>query len=585
MLLFCVYGANGRSTGLQSRFSRAWLLVLLAGMATYTLAGYVIAPRAIKHWLENSNVNEPNCRISVQKVYVNPFTLFLSLNNVTLLEKENKLHVSAARIDTYLWSVDRFRSKLAGRDVEFRDIVVTNAPAGEAVFTVPVLSATGLTMNSPGRQVAIADARLEKPDLQIAFDGKSNLRLPMGLPIPGEDPRTACVSFNSIQVAGGQIRFTDRAPSPAVRLDATNLVGHIARMREPRGASIALELDGRLGDSASIAVTAQWPLLDRRAPTTLDLTMRQFEFSRLSPYFVQTAGRDITAGIGDVVLRYERHDSTVEFESRISTTGLRIGNRATTNDNTALPLDLALALITDKADQIDISIPVQRSDMMADAKVVRIFGDGMRDYIRDLAATPFDVLAGIVGHPEEKLSGLSFSPGNAGITPETNDKISLLARALEQRPLLAIRARPAYDPVVDRDAIAAQQVRLHIALATSAGPRDTANHAPPDFGDPKVREILDEFAGERLAQSQRLAIAHSRPDLDAGYYEMVYDALVANEPVSQTALRRLARFRAMSVINSLAANGVGKPRLGVADSVDTTTAVAESIPLHLEAIY
>jgi hypothetical protein len=127
MLLFCACGSNGRSTGLQRRFSRTWFFVLLAGMATYSLAGFVIAPRAIKHWLENSNVIEPDCRLDVQNVYVNPFTLFLSLNNVTLLEKENKLFVSVGRVDTYLWSVEKFRSKRAGRDVEFLQLTFRDA--------------------------------------------------------------------------------------------------------------------------------------------------------------------------------------------------------------------------------------------------------------------------------------------------------------------------------------------------------------------------------------------------------------------------------------------------------------------------
>jgi hypothetical protein len=222
---------------------------------------------------------------------------------------------------------------------------------------------------------------------------------------------------------------------------------------------------------------------------------------------------------------------------------------------------------------------------MAGSDAIRIIGDGMSEYIRDLAAKPFDVLASLVGHPEEELNGLSFAPGSAAITPATNDKIRLLARALDQRPLLAVRARPAYDPAADRDAIAAQQVRLHVALATSAGLRDPATHAPPDFGDPKVREILDEFAGERLAESQRLAISGSHPVHDADFYRMVYDALVANEPVSETALRRLARFRATSVINALAASGVGKQRLLVAETIDTTTTDAEPISVQLEAVY
>ena len=561
------------------------MIVLLAGVATYSLAGFVVAPRAIKHWLENSTVTERDCQIGVQDVYVNPFTFFLSISNVTLLERENKLFVSIGGVETHVWSVADFQAKRAGRNVDIRDLVITNAPTGEVVFTAPKLVAAGFAIDVQEGRVEIAEARLEKPVLRITRDGQGVVQLSTWLPIPTENPGAACVSLGAMQVSAGQIGFTDHTESPALRLDATNIVGHMTPTRESGGASMALEFKGNLSESAGVNVTGRWPLSDRRAATTLDLSMRRFELSQLSPYFVQAVGRDVTAGVADVTLHYERRDSTVQIDNQIAVGGLRLGDRAVTDDDTALPSDLALALVTDDADRIDISIPVLQSDVTATADLIRIVGDSVTDYIRDLAAMPFDVLADLVGRPDEELDHFSFSPGSAEITPTTTNKITLLARALDQRPLLGVRACPAYDPVADRDAIAAQQVRLHIALAISAGPRELATHGLPDFDDPKVRAVLDEFAGARLAESQRLAIANRHPDQDADYYRIVYDVLVANEPVSETTLRRLARFRATSVVNALADNGIDKQRLLIADAIVTAATPAELISVQLEAVY
>ena len=561
------------------------MIVLLAALATYAIAGFVVAPRAIKHLLESSTVTDRDCQIGVQDVSVNPFTFFLSINNVTLLERENKLFVSIGRVETHIWSVGGFRAKRAGRNVEIRDLVIANAPAGEVVLSAPNLTATGLTIDVQEGQVEIAGARLEKPVLEMARDIQSIAHLSAWLPLPTDNPGAACVSLGEAQFSAGQIRFVDSTKSPALRLDATNINGSMTRTRGPGGPSMAFELLGNLSESAGVSVTGQWPLSGRRASTTLGLSVRQFEFSRLSPYFAEAAGRDVTAGVGDVTLHYERHDSTVQIENQITVTGLRLGDRATMADDMALPSDLALALVVDKSDRIDISIPVLHGDVIAGPDAIRIIGDGISEYIRDLAATPFGVLANLVGHPDVELGNVSFSPGSAETTPTTSNKITLLARALDQRPLLGVRARPAFDPVADRDAIATQQVQIHIALATSAGRRDQAAHAPPDVDDAKVRGILDEFAGARLTESQRLAISGRYPEHDANYYRQVFDALVANEPVSETALRRLARFRATSVINALAANGVDRQRLLVADSIDTTTTGAELISVQLEAVH
>ena len=144
-----------------------------------------------------------------------------------------------------------------------------------------------------------------------------------------------------------------------------------------------------------------------------------------------------------------------------------------------------------------------------------------------------------------------------------------------------MRVRPSYDLAADRDAIAEQQVRLHIALATSASTGDRASAAVPDFGNPRVRDILDEFAGERLPEAQRRAIARGVVD-ETSLYRDLYLALVANEPVSGTVLRRLARFRARSVIDALERHGIDRTRFGISDALDTTETGAGTVPVKLE---
>ena len=185
-----------------------------------------------------------------------------------------------------------------------------------------------------------------------------------------------------------------------------------------------------------------------------------------------------------------------------------------------------------------------------------------------------------------RSNSIPFLPGSAEMAPAATDTLRQLAAALEQRPRLDMRVRPSYDLAADRDAIAEQQVRLHIALATSASTGDRASAAVPDFGNPRVRDILDEFAGERLPEAQRRAIARGVDDFYVAARPVpdgdLYLALVANEPVSGTVLRRLARFRARSVIDALERHGIDRTRFGISDALDTTETGAGTVPVKLE---
>jgi hypothetical protein len=147
---------------------------------------------------------------------------------------------------------------------------------------------------------------------------------------------------------------------------------------------------------------------------------------------------------------------------------------------------------------------------------------------------------------------LAFLPGSAEIDDDTRAKLVALKRALALRPRLELTVYPSLDEYADREALARQQIRLHVNLASSAGLPGQPAPQSLDYQDPVVRDVLDEFAENRLSPSQRDALARRSPAADESYYRAVFDALVDNELVATPALVRLARYRAQAVIEQLA---------------------------------
>lgn len=557
------------------------MIGLLAGAAVYTLAGFLIAPRAIKLWIESSNVSGPDCRLRVQQVYVNPFTLYLSLRNVTLFEKENKMFMAVASADTQVWTVEKFRTDGRGHDIGIRNLVVTGAGGDETILTAPRVSARSVTVGAGGGFIDAEFVRLERPDAAITRDAAGIRRQAAWLSAPGYDRTGACISLDRFEVAGGRLRVTDYSVTPAVQLEVDNVVAGVRRKPGHGAAPTEIDVEGRIGAAGSITVAAQLGGPAGRLADTFSMNARNVDLQPLAPYFQLGFGRNIIAGIGDATLRLERDGTAIHIDNQLDIAGLRLGDRDAEIADDTLPLDLALALATDEADRTMLSIQDTVSDSPA-RSVAGLFIDSTREHLDGLATRPFEVLAGIAGRADAVLDAVAFLPGSAEMTPATTDTLALLALALGQRPLLGIRVRPAYDPAADRNAIAAQQVKLHIALATSAGARQRADQAEPDFDDPRVRDILDEFAGARLSAAQRRAIALGRGG-DTNAYRDIYHALVANEQVSETVLRRLARFRARSVIDALARAGIDRTRFRIADTLDTVSTDATATLLRLEA--
>ena len=582
---------------MQLKRIKTGLIVLLAGTAVYTLAGFLLAPYVIKHWIERSIVTAPGLELRVRHVYLNPFTLSLSLADLTLLDRDDRPVVSICRAETRLWTLEKLRAGQRGREVEIGSLRVVDPSAGVEILEVPRLSARGLVVTPADGIVTMAAAYLDEPALNITRDAAGRLYLPAWLPTPANDTWATRVRIDEIEIAAGQLRFTDHTQSPALRFAADSIAGTLTRVRAADGVTTLAKFDGRIGKSGDAGMTAQWRPSARSAQTEIDLSLRQFELPLLSPYFARIAGRGIAAGTGDLSLRYRHRDRNIRIDNRIDITGLALANHAETDGNRALPLELALALVTDQAGRIDVSIPVMY-DAVADGsgtagiiahnpaqnltdQLADQLADQFTDYIRDVASRPFDVLRELVGQTDREFGSLPFAPGSAEITPATADRLALLARALERRPLLSLKVYPAFDPLADRNALAEAQVHLHVRLATSAGAHGLAADAPLDFDDPRVRAVLDEFAGERLRESD---LAPGPEAGGAAYYRAIYDALAANEDVSDLALDRLARFRARSIVDAFAGHGIGEQRVQLADNIETRAGETGPVVLRLEAL-
>ncbi|MEJ2385342.1 MAG: hypothetical protein P8Y54_13280 [Xanthomonadales bacterium] len=70
------------------------LAVLVAGVALYTLAGFLLAPQFGKRWIETAITADSGGRLEAEHIAFNPYTFEVSFNNLTLYDRENKLAFS-----------------------------------------------------------------------------------------------------------------------------------------------------------------------------------------------------------------------------------------------------------------------------------------------------------------------------------------------------------------------------------------------------------------------------------------------------------------------------------------------------------
>jgi len=335
----------------------------------------------------------------------------------------------------------------------------------------------------------------------------------------------------------------------------------VAIAADSRAQQLTIDTQGRVGDQGSGSLTME--VLSERDPSaTFAIELTDIPAALLSPYTEQQLGRALDDGRADVALNYARGAEGVDGNLSVIARDLSLSVVApelgSADDRS---LDLAAALLEDAQGVIQIDV-----EFTAGAGSVEdAAGNALEGQLVALAATPFAELGGIVDRDADELRAVSFEAGTAALDANSLDTIDALAVALRERPRLGMQVPPGFDPVIDRDALARQQIELHVLLAT-AGVAGGARPQSLDFASPRARGVLSEFANERLTPGQADSIAMrfecgAEVACPGGYYVALFDALVASEPISEAALDRLGRFRAQSITAALEERGIEPERV------------------------
>jgi hypothetical protein len=548
------------------------VLALAAG-ALYALAGFFLAPRLVEQKLEATVGQQSDLTLAIGAAKVNPFTLTLSLDDVTLFRRQNTPEVSIDGVDARIRPASLSERSLILRDVVIRGLEIADIQSQEALLTVPGITTAALVIGSSPDAISAGTARLESPRLRLQrrADGTLNLRHEFTPLLP----RQAAAGGARFEISGGSVEFTDRSVPTPVRLSIDDIDGTIVRRGIGQETATAISVKGRVSDMGRGEIAAEWLPARPHEATRIELGLHDVEIAALSPYIAEVIGRRILAGRMDLTMQLVLDEAGLDLTNLLVIRDLQLGGRVDSPVAPDLPVELAAALLEERDGTIAVRVPVARRLLDAGETPARVFAHALTDYIAAVAATPFERLAELAGRPDLDLDRFGFPPGSADITDDSRAKLTALDRALELRPKLGLTVYPGFDPATDRHALGTQQIRLHInlATATSAAMPDRAAAKPVDFDDPKVRSVLDEFAATRLPQWQQAAIAERFPGRDAAFYRAVFRALVDNEEVARPALERLARYRARSIVEELVSAGNESSRIRLAETTDSTGGV------------
>jgi hypothetical protein len=467
----------------------------------------------------------------------------------------------------------------------------------------------GMVFDASSRRVTVSGIRLQAPELNLALEKSGGLnlaRLLIGPPPPpppdekagekqageGEDEAKATASavktappagpgmtlvLPRIALHRGNVRFVDQTVEPPFVGGMKDIEVDLRGLSTLPGTRASLSVKADAGTQGSIEIEGSASPNDSGLNPSVDLRISGTDLTTFSPYTLRYISHPVATGKLDLRVRMVVSGRKLEGENKVTMSNFTLGEERESPDDVGIPIGLALVLLRDSDNGIELDVPVSGNLDDPDFALGKVIWHAVTNVLTKIVTSPFTFLASLVGGGED-IDLIAMEPGLTRIQADSDGKIDLLIKALKKRPGVRLAIAAVTDPVTDGDALTRQRVELALEQQKSGGSEDGGPGV-----DPAERPLLV----DRVAR----AVGWKSPEGEALPPEAIQRSQEAFLRKSLAAgpeqLRELGAARVEAILRAIRADpGVAPERLFVrqagADDLEKASRIKRGVVIDIQ---
>ena len=467
------------------------------------------------------------------------------------------------------------------------------------------------------RQQEAAVPPAPTPDAGAAAPASPTAPLPAAIPPPSNAQAPGfVVNIDRLRFRNGSLDFADLSLIFPFATRIHGLRGSIVGLSSRPGAPGQVELDGEVDEFGLARAVGQVDFFKPTDFMDLKVVFRNVEMTRMTPYSATFAGRRIDSGKLSLDLEYKIKQRQLQGENQIVIDRLVLGERVESATAKDLPLDLAIAILSDSDGRIDLGLPISGSLDDPQFSYGQIVWKAIVNVLGKIVTAPFRALGALFGGGGEKLDNIAFEAGAGSLTPPEREKLVRLATVLNKRPGLALSVHGTW---AETDRVALQDLQLRRTVADRSGQSEGAKGDPGPLSTraPKVQSALESLFADRFGSAELAALKEGFRNANPGqleegltgkmmsrltgllrekrslseaevgqlkgadFHAVLFERLRAGEAVKDEALQALAARRAEYALENLKTAGAPETRIRQG-AAEKSEAAGRDVLLKLE---
>lgn len=306
------------------------------------------------------------------------------------------------------------------------------------------LAISGVSLNSPFIKAHLSKER--KFNLsQIVKEDKNKAKTeakPESKKVVSKKDDELKFSVKNFSLKNGEVDFSDASLFMPFATTISKLNGKLTDIDKKRPSSG--EFQGVVGKNGFAQITAKLFPFELKQNTDIKLDFKDIDLTDITPYSGQFVGYKIKKGKLNLNLNYSVADSKLNGSNFINFDSLTLGEKVDSKDAVNLPLSLAISILSDQNNQINIDLPVEGNLDDPDFKYGGVIWAAVKKLFADITLAPFRFLGNALGLGSKDLSSIDFLAGNSELISSEAPKIADFIKLTGSKPKMKLSITPTY---------------------------------------------------------------------------------------------------------------------------------------------
>jgi len=306
------------------------------------------------------------------------------------------------------------------------------------------LAISGVSLNSPFIKAHLSKER--KFNLsQIVKEDKNKAKTeakPESKKVAGKKEDELKFSVKNFSLKNGEVDFSDASLFMPFATTISKLNGKLTDIDKKRPSSG--EFQGVVGKNGFAQITAKLFPFELKQNTDIKLDFKDIDLTDITPYSGQFVGYKIKKGKLNLNLNYSVTDSKLNGSNFINFDSLTLGEKVESKDAVNLPLSLAISILSDQNNQINIDLPVEGNLDDPDFKYGGVIWAAVKKLFADITLAPFRFLGNALGLGSKDLSSIDFLAGSSELISSEAPKIADFIKLTGSKPKMKLSITPTY---------------------------------------------------------------------------------------------------------------------------------------------